>query len=357
MGSKTGIALLPFLACGLFAAQNAATNSYTQTNLSSDIPGMAVTTDPMLINPWGLSKPTSATVKEAHWWAADQKTGFSTLYDADGSIPPLVISIPPASGTGAGSPTGTVAIGNNFVFATLDGTISEWLASTGPVAPGFVHPTAEACSGCHTTTATIKVNRASSGAVYTGVTLASANSQTVLFAANSAGGVEEFNATSFQPVSLASGAFTDPNVPAGFTPYGIQTVGKKIFVTFAPPPPASGGYVDAFDVNGNLLLTLQNGTWFDGPWGVAQAPANFGAFSNSVLVGNVGNGMIAAFNPTTGKLIGVMKGANGKAIAIPGLWAIAFGAGNTDSGPTNVLYFNAGIQNFTHGLFGSISAN
>ncbi len=359
---------LPWLACGAWAAQNGATvNSYTQTNLSSDIPGMAVTTDSLLVNPWGLSKPTSATVKEAHWWAADEHTGVSTLYDANGAIPPLTITVPPASGTGTGSPTGTVAIGNNFVFVTEDGTISEWVASLGPAlsgpalmrpAAGFVHPrdAAQTCASCHVTTATVMVNRAANGAVYTGVTLANVSGTQELFVANAAGGVEAFD-TSFHPVTLGPGAFTDPNIPAGFAPYGIQAIGKRIYVTFAPPPPASGGYVDAFDTTGKLLLALQTGSWLNGPWGIAQAPANFGAFSNALLVGNVGSGVIAAYNPSTGKFAGVLKDSSGKAITNVGLWAIAFGAGNADSGPTNVLYFNAGIQNFTHGLFGSVAAN
>src|SRR5450432_355668 len=124
---------LMLLACASASAQSAATNSYTQTNLVSDIPGTAVTTDSHLVNPWGLSHYTNATSKEGQWWASDQRTGVSTLYSADGSIANLVIAIPPASGTGPGSPTGTVGFGgSSFVFTTLDGTISQWLTTQGP---------------------------------------------------------------------------------------------------------------------------------------------------------------------------------------------------------------------------------
>lgn len=352
-----GKAGLGVLVCLIALAQNSGTNSYTQTNLVSDIAGMAVSTDPHLVNPWGLSRPASATLQEAHWWASDQATGISTLYDANGTIDELTVTVPPASGTGTGSPTGTVAIGGNFVFVTLDGAITEWLATTGPPQPNFNHAAVpvQACTNCHTTSATIKVNHSSKGTAYTGVTLATSGKTPILYTAASTG-VEAYT-TNFAPVTLPAGAFTDPNVPAGYTPYGIQSVGANIFVTFSPPPPATGGYVNEFSTTGKLLLTLQNGKWFDEPWGIAQAPANFGLFSGAILVGNTGSGVIDAFNPTTGKFSGFLKNSSGQAIANPGLWAIYFGAGNTQSGPVNTLYFNAGIQNFQHGLFGAIAAN
>ncbi len=336
--------------------QQPAANSYTQVNLISDIAGMAQSTDPKLINPWGLSRPASPSAKEAHWWASDQKTGVSTLYDANGTIDDLTVTIPSASGTGAGSPTGTVANGVNFVFAGLDGTISEWLAATGPPKPGFVHPEAETCTNCHTTSAVLQVNHASTGAVYTGVTLGTYNGAATLYVANAKGGIEAYD-SNFKPVTLPAGAFTDPNLPAGYTPYGIQSVGKDIVVTFAPPAPATSGYVDLFTTAGSKVLTLQSGTWFNQPWGVALAPSGFGAFSGAILVGNTGSGEIAAFSPKTGKYAGVLENSSGQPLVNPGLWAISFGAGNTDSGPTTTLYFNAGIQNFQHGLFGAITAN
>jgi uncharacterized protein (TIGR03118 family) len=341
------------LACLAASAQNPATNSYTQTNLVSDIPGTAASTDPHLVNPWGLSRPVSTTLPEAHWWASDQANGVSTLYDANATVDELVVTIPPASGSGTGSPTGTVAVGNNFVFVTLDGTIAEWLANTGPPRANFSHSnaTGQNCSGCHTTSASIKVNHSSQKTAYTGVTLVGS---TIYTAAST--GVEAYT-TNFVPVTLGPGAFTDPNVPAGYTPYGIQSVGKNILVTFSPLPPATGGYVDAFSATGKLLLTLQNGKWFDEPWGIAQAPTNFGEFSGALLVGNTGSGQIDAFNPTTGKFLGVLKTASGQPITNPGLWSIYFGAGDAQSGPVNTLYFNAGIQNFAHGLFGAIAAN
>jgi uncharacterized protein (TIGR03118 family) len=320
--------MIVLLACVGARGQDTVTNSYLQTNLVSDITGRASKTDAHLVNPWGLSRGASTD-----WWVADTGTGVSTLFNGSGDIETLVVTIPPASGTGTGSPTGTVALGSAFVFVTLDGTISEWTSGT---------------------TAVIKVNN--SGAVYTGCTLASNNSVTTLYVANAAGGVEAYT-TSFTRVTLAPGAFMDPNVPAGYTPYGIQNVGGKIWVTFTDGVGAGLGYVDAFNPAGTLLLSLQHGNWMNEPWGIALAPANFGAFSKMLLVGNTGSGEIGAFNPTTGTFEGFLKNSAGTAITNSGLWAIYFGSGSTGSGPTTTLYFTAGIDNYLKGLFGTITAN
>ncbi len=350
----------PLLFCALCtSAQKPVANSYTQTNLSSDIPGLAATTDPKLVNPWGLSRPSSSKPKEGEWWASDQATGVSTLYDANGAVVPLTVTIPTASGTGTGSPTGTVYASTNFIFVTLDGTISEWIAATTPAPKGFVHPVKpEACTGCHVTTAALKVNHSSLGASYTGVAVAiNQGGAPTYYVANSHGGIEAYD-TNFNPVTLGAGAFTDAGIPAGYTPQGIQTVGQRIFVTYNPPDPATGGYVDAFSLAGNLTLTLQKTAPFDLPWGIAQAPANFGALSNLLLVGNNGSsGTVLAFNPKTGKYVGTLNNSSGSPISIPGLWALSFGDGNSETGPANVLYFSAGIYNSTHGLFGAIASN
>lgn len=310
------------------SAQDTATNSYTQTNLVSDIPAMATFTDSHLVNPWGLSRSASS-----FWWAADEATGFSTLYNGTGSPQSLIVKVPPASGTGLGTPTGTVAVGSKFVFVTLDGTISQWTSGTNAV---------------------IKVNHSAQGAVYQGVTLATNAGVQQIYVANSAGGVEAYT-TAFAPVTLAPGAFTDPSVPAGYTPYGIQAIGQKIYVTFSAAPGA-GGYVDVFNPAGTKLLGLAQGH-FNEPWGIAQAPAGFGKFQGAILVGNVGSGLIGAYNATSGKFLGFLDNSSGKAIGIPGLWALYFGAGNTNSGPKTTLYFAAGIDNYLHGLFGTITAN
>ncbi|MGO9647536.1 MAG: TIGR03118 family protein [Terriglobales bacterium] len=346
-----GLLATALLLCLTAGAQ---TNSYTVTPIVNN------TQDSYLINPWGLSRPVSSSLGENEWWVSDNGTGYTTLYYADKtggqSLAPLVISIPSASGTVHGSPTGTAynaAVGpgpgkENFTFATLDGTISNWNAGQKP-APGGTR-----CYACHVNNATIMVNNSSSGAVYTGLTLitnATTNAPTY-YAANNHGGVEAYDAASFIPVPL-SGKFSDPKIPAAYKPYGVQAVGSLIVVTFFNG--ASGGYVDAFDTNGNLKGRAAQGA-FSQPWGVALAPANFGAFSNMLLVGNTTSGWIAAYNPKTGAFKGFLNDSTGSPITIPGLWAISFGNGNPESGPTNTLYYNGG-GSYTTGVFGAITAN
>jgi uncharacterized protein (TIGR03118 family) len=347
IASRVVIALL----CLTVSAQ---TNSYTVTPIVNN------TQDPYLINPWGLSRPVSSSLAENEWWVSDNGTGYTTLYYADKTggqaLAPLVISVPSANGTGHGSPTGTaynVAKGpgpgkENFTFATLDGTISNWNAGRKPSSRGT------GCYECHVNTTTIMVNHSSAGAVYTGLTLTTnaISHAPTYYAANNQGGVEAYDAASFAPVSL-SGKFSDPKIPAAYKPYGVQAIGSLIVVTFFNG--ISGGYVDAFDTNGNLKGRAAARS-FSQPWGVALAPANFGAFSNMLLVGNTTSGWIAAYDPKTGAFKGFLDDSTGSPITIPGLWGISFGDGNPKSGPTNTLYYNGG-GNYTTGVFGAITAN
>lgn len=360
--SKVTLALT--LCLGALAQNPAAvTNSYTAKLLVSDIPGVGVSTDKSLVNPWGLSKLVSPSFSEEQWWASDNGTGVSTLYNANGTkVNGFVVTIPPASGTGTGSPTGTVGYNQNFAFSTADGTISLWKSTTGPRVASFVHSQATAaCAQCHTSAATIMVNNSSKGAVYTGLTEAANaginSGKATLYAANAAGGIEAYDGTSFAPVSLPQGAFVDANVPAQFGPYGIQAIGSVIVVTFAAPGPTTGGATDVFSAAGTLLLRLESGSWFSQPFGVALAPANFGAFSNDLLVGNTLNGTIMAFDPKTGHFLGLVLNSRGTPIAVPGLWGISFGNGSTESGPKNTLYYNAGIGNYKFGLFAALTSN
>jgi uncharacterized protein (TIGR03118 family) len=333
----------------LSAGAEAQSTNYTITNIVNN------TQDPYLINPWGISRPASSTAKENEWWASDNVTGLSTLYYANKSgaqsLAPLIVTIPPASGSGPGSPTGTAFNANNFAFATLDGTISNWNAATSPIKPGT------ACAKCHVTSATIMVNHAAAGASYQGLTVAknATSGAPTYYAANANGGIEAYDAASFSPVTLPPAAFTDAKVPNTYTPAGIQAIGSRIYVTYNASAGGGTGYVDAYDTNGKLLLRLQTG-WFNQPWGVALAPATFGQFSKSILVGNTGSGWIGAYSASTGTFQGFLQ-SGGVDITIPGLWGLEFGNGNVESGPANVLYFTAGGPNLTTGVFGAIAAN
>jgi uncharacterized protein (TIGR03118 family) len=329
------------------ATGSAQTSNYTVAPIVTNV------NDSRLVNPWGLSRPVKSSLKENEWWASDNVTGLSTLYDANGTIVSLQVVIPPASGTGPGSPTGTAFNANNFAFATLDGTIQNWFAGQAPTKPGT------GCAKCHVLTATIMVNNSGAGASYQGLTVAknaTSGAQTY-YAANANGGIEAYDATSFSPVTLPPGAFTDSKMPAGYTPAGIQAIGNRVYVTYNLNSGGGTGYVNAYDTNGKLLLRLQsNPNNFNQPWGVAMSPSNFGTFSNMILVGNTGSGWIGAYSPSNGKFQGFLQSA-GQDVTIPGLWGLVFGNGNVESGPTNVLYFNAGGANQTTGAFGSITAN
>jgi uncharacterized protein (TIGR03118 family) len=344
------------LMLGLYSQANAQTNSYTVTNIVDN------TQDAYLLNPWGLSRVNNPNLKENEWWASDNLKGTTTLYYANKtgskSLAPLIITIPSASGTGLGSPTGTAyyaGVGpgpgaNNFAFATLDGTISNWNAGTGGTGSG--------CASCHVTTATIKVNNSASGASYQGLTITknSATSALTYYAANSNGGVEAYDATKFTAVTFAAGAFTDPHVPTTYSPAGIQAIGGKIYVTYNAIAGGGTGYVSVYNTTGKLVQRLQAGM-FNQPWGVVLAPASFGLYSGAILVGNTGSGWIGAYNATNGQFMDFLRDSTGALITIPGLWALSFGNGSAESGPTNVLYFTAGGPNLTTGVFGAITAN
>jgi len=354
---RTYLATMAFLAFGCLVA-NAKGPFYQQTNLISDIPGLARTTDANLVNSWGIVHPPTGP-----WWVNDNGTGVSTVYNAEGepfpAASPIIVTIPPpAGGTGPATPTGIIFNGTKdfdvaageparFIFVTEDGTISGWNPAVNP------------------TTAILKVDnfRGGAGAVYKGAALALDNGVPNIYVANfSNGTVDVFN-TDFSPVTLAAGAFTDPDVPAGFAPFNVMNIDGRLFVTFAKQDAekhddvagAGNGFVDVFTAGGKLVMRLKHGPWLNSPWGIALAPDNFGKFSNDLLVGNFGSGRIAAFDPQNGNFQGLLKGENGQAITINGLWGLGFGNGAT-AGPTNTLFFAAGINDEKDGLFGTLTA-
>ena len=347
-------------ACGLATAQTAGT--YQVTPIISDvaITGATPTIDAGFIDPWGISGGNTL-------WINTNVTGFSYLSSVLGVPGSFKAVIPPASGTGTGQPTGTVQntttgfiLSNgskaSFLFATLDGTISGWNGAT-------------SATGNH---ALIQVNNNSSSAVYTDMALVTNTTGTFLLVPNFGLGakVEIYN-TSFQPATLA-GSFTDPNIPTGYAPYAIKSIGTQVFVTYmkrTTPPFAAGaatyqeilgtntGFVSVFDVNGNFVARAVTGGNLNAPWGVTIAPASFGIYGGDLLVGNFGDGLITAYKPTTDGTPYVYQGtvadSTGKPIAYPGLWEI-FVSTSTAAVP-NSIYFDAGTGGETHGLFGVIT--
>jgi uncharacterized protein (TIGR03118 family) len=310
---------------------------YQVTNLASNQEDDVKVPDPLLVNAWGLVYPPGGP-----FWISDNLSGWSTLYDAKGTKIPLNVLIPTAGGDGPGTPTGIVFNGSPdfkikgsptfFLFATLDGTISGWAPAVNRNA------------------AIVKVT--APGASFTGLAISSKASGNVLLAADNANHKVDIYDGSFKLVK----SFTDPAVPAGFAPFGIQDFGGLVYVSFASSAGAAGGFIDIFTEDGELLKQLTNGAPLNQPWGFAVAPKNFGEFSNTLLVSNNTNtGTINAFNAITGQFVGTLKDTKGEVIQIDQLWAIVFGGGAPADGATNQLFFTAGPDNNLTGLFGVIN--
>jgi len=313
---------------------------YSQTNLVSNTAGVAATTDSQLLNPWGIS-----VLPGQDFWIADNNSGVSTLYDQNGNKDTgLVVTIPgatnqPNAGNNCspGCPTGTVAnasgsyfSGGSFIFDTEDGLIVYWNGSSN--------------------TAIVGKDNSASGAVYKGLALLGTN----LLAANFNSGKVDVYDSNYSLTSLG-GAFTDPNLPAGFAPHGIHVINNQVYVAYAMQdtpkhdavPGAGAGQVDIFDTNGNFVSTFVAAgasNKLNAPWGVVAAPASFGTFAGDILVGNFGDGTISAFN-TTGSFIGQLTNSAGNVLVNPGLWDMVFGGGggaNNDPGTLGTLYITAG---------------
>jgi len=358
---------LSIASLGLFSLTTAisAQQHYKQTNLISNIPGMAPVTDPNLVNPWGISRASASP-----WWISDNGVGLTTLYSGTGA-PANPLNQPCPAGTftncvmvpsgdpsssPTGNPTGQVFNGTmdfqltagnpaRFIFVTEDGTISGW--NGGP-------------------SAVIKVNT-HGASTFKGVALATVKRPdgslaNQLYVADFKRGRVEMYDGNFHRMGLSEDAFMDEKIPDGYAPFNVQNIGGNIYVAFAQRdsqghddvPGQGHGYVDVFTTSGHLLLRLQHGGWFNSPWGITQAPSDFGLFSHDLLIGQFGSGEILIFNPVSGAFRGTMVDASDKPIKIDGLWDIAFGSGGT-SGSATTLFFSAGLNDEADGLFGMIT--
>ena len=339
-GSIVILLLVLSVSFGLTSARG---DSYSWSNLQSDIPGVALHTDSNLVNPWGLTASTSGNTI----WVSDNGTGVSTLYHQDGSKVSLTVTIPTAARNKAGAnPTGTVVNptssfkvtknGNSqpakFLFVSEDGSISGWNSQLDP------------------TNAIIAVdngtNDGSKRAVYKGVTLGIANGHNFLYATNFRSGHVETYDEIFQPVN--PNGFADPNLPAGYAPFGIHNLNGQIYVTFALQDSKGtdevagpgNGFVDVFDTSGNLIRRVVSNGKLNAPWGLALV-------NGELWVGNFGDGRINNYNPSTGAFLETLSTATGTPLQIDGLWdLLPLGSG---------VYFTAGIADEAHGLFGLIT--
>jgi uncharacterized protein (TIGR03118 family) len=341
--TKFGLLLV---AAAMFTTASARADTYSWTNFQSDIAGVAQHTDRNLVNPWGMAVSGNGTI-----WVSDNGAGVSTLYHQDGTALSLVVVIPPAKLTrGLGTPTGVVfnttqffQVTKNghsapalFIFASEDGAISGW------------NPTLDQ------THAIIAVdngtNRGVNHAVYKSATLGVANGHNLLYASNfHAGQVETYDENFHQ---VTPNGFVDPNLPAGYAPFGIRNFNNEIFVTYAKQnqakhddvPGPGFGFVNVFDTSGNFLRRLVSNGNLNAPWGLALV-------NNELWVGNFGDGLINVYDPTTGAFIEQLMRADGTPLQFDGLWDLL----PAQSG--GGVFFTAGIADEAHGLFGIITEN
>jgi uncharacterized protein (TIGR03118 family) len=379
-----------------------------QTNLVSDLGGVADLTDPNLVNPWGISESTGSP-----FWISDNNAGLSTLYNVPGtgstpaSINPLAVNIPTPVGLTGGTPTGTVfntalaagafpitgpsksaptaTLPAVFLFVTEDGTIVGWNPGIDPTGkfdgPGGASTHAVIGSDNSGNNFTNPDPDQQTGAVYKGLAIATAStpiistdadSTALLYASNFRAGTVDVYDAKLKPVTLPAGAFSDPRLQPGFAPFNVQTLNGKIYVTFARQNAAKHddlagphrGFVDVFNPDGSPVLPHGNVRLvtrgpLDSPWGLAIAPQGFaglGAPDNDpvLLVGNFGDGLVNAFDANNGYPLGQLKDPDGEPIRVDGLWALKVGNGG-NGGAADTVYFTAGLFGETHGLLGSLT--
>ncbi len=320
---------------------------FTQTNLVTDNSAVnpAKITDSGLVNAWGLSyAPTGP------FWVSANGTNTSPLYSVDpGSQAtaklPLTVSVP-------GGVTGQVFNGNAssfngnlFLFVSENGMVSGWRPALGTSGLIQAEPIAQA----------------SNANVYKGAAIGNVTGNDYLYAANfKAGAVDVYKGTAAAPT--LTGTFTDSGLPAGYAPFNVQNLNGELYVAYAQRDNATNdevagaglGYVDKFSLNGDFIERVASGGTLNAPWGVAIAPSSFGTMAGDLLVGNFGDGHINIYDSTTHAYLGQVTGANNQPLAIDGLWAISPG-NDTLAGSSHMLYFTAGPNDETHGLFGVLT--
>jgi uncharacterized protein (TIGR03118 family) len=330
----------------LLAATELRAGPVVQTDLVSDQSGVAQIQDPNLVNPWGMSFSAGSP-----FWVSNNGTGTSTLYTVNAldvvAKSGLTVTIP-----GDGTVTGQVNTSgglfnpfnkDSFLFVSEDGTISGWRGALGTSAE--VLQTADPAN------------------VYKGSAFANTGGHSYLYAANFRNGtIDVLKGDSGAP-SL-TGTFSDPTLPSGFAPFNIEKIGNFLFVTYAKQDAAKHdeeagtglGIVSKFDLNGNFLGRVGSQGTLNAPWGMTIAPTSFGALAGDLLVGNFGDGRISAFNLSTNTLDGQLTDPTGAVLSIDGLWALSTGNGGSAGSSMQRVFFTAGPDGESHGLFGSLSA-
>ena len=369
-----GVCALSIAACG--GGGSAASNGqmtqqtstgFTDTALVSNSVGVvatATTIDANLSNPWGL-----ATGPGLPFWIADNNRNLTTLYSGTGTIQTkevtgsntVGITIPASAAGVPANPNGQVYNGTGgfpiptskgqetalFIFDGEGGTIAAWAQDSGATAvtaydDGLINGT--------------------NHAVYKGLALGNVNGASFLYATDLHNNKIDVFDTKFTKPATMQGKFIDPTIPSGFVPFGIVALDNQLYVTYTMRDTALHdevlgpglGYVDIFDFNGDFMSRFASAGVLNAPWGIAIAPEGFGSLDGDVLIGNFGDGTINIFAPD-GTSMGPLTVINGGALAIPGLWSLVFGNGDSDK-PVTTLFYTAGFANQTDGVFGSIAA-
>ncbi len=310
-----------------------------QTNLDSDVTGMAAQTDPHLVNAWAIAINPTAQV----FWISSNHGGSTPVYGADGSIKPVDPTVAPVTGTDPGSPTGQVFNSganfkaDKFIVDTEDGQILGWAAG-----------------------AAFTQRAKSDTAIYKGLALVGTGASQQLLAANFHDGTVDVFDVNYAVVAEPT-AFKDPSVPVGYAPFNVVPIGDQVFVAYAKQSAdkvddehgTGHGYVSVFDAAGKLVKSWLSGGELDSPWAISPAPAGFGVPSGALLVGNFGSGTIGAYDTASGEFLGWLSDDAGATLLIPGLWDLKVGpTGTTDL--SGSLFFTAGPAGETHGLFGKL---
>ena len=352
------------------AAPPAAAMGFTDTALvsnSNTVVGTALTIDANLQNPWGI-----AVAPGSPFWISDNNNNLSTLYSGIGAnetqgvtgSASVGIAIPASAAGVAANPTGQVYNGNGgfmittsmgqesalFIFDGEGGTIAAWAKDSGATAV-TAYDDGVANAGNH--------------AVYKGLAIGAVGGATFLYATDLHNNKVDVFDTNFSKPAAMQGKFVDPNIPAGFAPFGIAALNGNLYVTFAKQDAAMHdeitgaglGYVDVFDFSGNLVSQFASAGPLNAPWGIAIAPAGFGSLQGDVLIGNFGDGMINIFSPNGTALAnaeGPLMSSAGQPFVFPGLWSLVFGNGDSDK-PVTTLFYTAGFADQTDGVFGGIT--
>ena len=351
-------------------APPAAAMGFTDTALVTDndtVVATALTIDANLQNPWGI-----AFAPGSPFWISDNNNNLSTLYSGIGAnetqgvtgSASVGVAIPASAAGVQAKPTGQVYNGSGgfmittsmgqesalFIFDGEGGTIAAWAKDSGATAV-TAYDDGVANAGNH--------------AVYKGLAIGAVGGATFLYATDLHNNKVDVFDTNFSKPAAMQGKFVDPNIPAGFAPFGIAALNGNLYVTFAKQDAAMHdeitgaglGYVDVFDFSGNLVSQFASAGPLNAPWGIAIAPAGFGSLQGDVLIGNFGDGMINIFSPNGTALAnaeGPLMSSAGQPFVFPGLWSLVFGNGDSDK-PVTTLFYTAGFANQTDGVFGGIT--